>query len=205
MKLNKDFYSKDARVLAQDLLGKVLVHKIDGNVLKGIIVETEAYIGLIDKASHAYGNKRTPRVAPLYGPPGTTYVYSIYGMYRCFNIISGIEGNAEGVLIRGLEPIENLDIMANRRFKTNYSQLNKNQIKNFTNGPAKLCIAMGIGKEDNWKSVLNNEDFYVENGEHEILKENIIQAKRVGIDYAEEAVDFLWRFYIKGNLYVSKL
>lgn len=140
MRLTKDFYNKNALHLAKDLLGKILVHNVNGHILKGMIVETEAYIGAIDKASHAYNNKRTERTAPLYGPCGISYVYLIYGMYHCFNIISGMKDEAEGVLIRALEPVNDLEYMSILRFKKPYSELKKAQIKNLTNGPGKLCM-----------------------------------------------------------------
>ena len=107
--LEKEFYAKGALDLSKELLGKILVRKIDGRILKGRIVETEAYIGEIDKASHAYGGKITKRVEPLYKEGGIAYVYFIYGLYHCFNIIAGKEGKAEGVLIRGIEPLNEID------------------------------------------------------------------------------------------------
>lgn len=207
MKLIRDFYEKDARLLAKDLLGKVLVHKIDDILLKGKIIETEAYIGAIDKASHAYGGRMTQRVAPLYGPAGTVYVYFVYGMHYCFNIVAGQEGMAEGVLIRALEPLYNVDYMSQARFNKNYCELTKTQIKNLTNGPAKLCAAMKIGKNNNWQNVIENDELYLEepNYSDTLDLKDIVVTKRIGIDYAEEAIDFPWRFYIKGNNWVSRL
>lgn len=203
MRLTKDFYDKDALLLSKDLLGKILVHKVDGHILKGKIVETEAYIGALDKASHAYNNRRTERTAPLFGPAGISYVFFIYGMYNCFNIISGKENEGEGVLIRALEPVNDLEYMSLLRYKKPYSELKKAQIKNLTNGPGKLCIAMSINKTNNWDDLTSSEDFYLEYGE-EISLTDIVDSKRIGIDYAEEARDFLWRFHIKDNPYVSK-
>lgn len=204
MRLDKSFYEKSALDLAKDLLGKVLVHEINGETLKGIIVETEAYIGAIDKASHAYGGKITPSIEALYKKPGTIYVYSVYGMYTCFNIIAGKEGEAEGVLIRAIEPIKGINTMSLRRFNFLFNNLNKTQKRSITNGPAKLCIAMGIDKSYNCASVIRNDTLYVEENPNYEFNYEVVEAKRVGIDYAEEAVDFLWRFYIKDNFYVSK-
>ncbi len=130
MKLNRDFYSRDTLTVAKDLLGTILVHNIDGHILKGKIVETEGYLGVTDKAAHAYGGRRTKRVETMYGPPGTAYVYIIYGMYHCLNIITVKEGVPEGVLIRGgIEPLENIDQMAINRFQKPYEELTKYQKK----------------------------------------------------------------------------
>lgn len=203
MKLSHNFYSKDALTLSKDLLGKVLVRKVDGQVLKGKIVETEAYIGAIDKASHAYGGRRTERIEPLYGKGGISYVYFIYGMYFCFNVIAGLKDVAEGVLIRAIEPIEGIDYMSQIRTNKKPSELTRAQLKNISNGPSKLCMAMKITKANNWEDLVESEELYIEDAP-EISEDNIVESKRIGIDYAEEAKDFLWRFYIKDNPWVSK-
>jgi len=203
MRLTREFYARDTLVVAKDLLGKILVHEVNGVILRGKIVETEAYIGPIDKACHAYGGKRTPRVETLYGIPGIAYVYFIYGMYHCFNVITKEEGSPEGVLIRAIEPIDGINVMANLRFKKDYNKLTKAQIKNLTTGPSKLCIAMNINKENN-KQDLCTSHLYIEEIENENEEKiTIAEVKRVGIDYAQEAKDFLWRFYIKDNIWVS--
>ena len=201
-KLKQSFFERDTLDVAKDLLGKILVCIKDGEVCKGRIVETEAYIGSIDKACHAYGGRRTQKTEPLYGKPYIAYIYSIYGMYLCFNIITKKENEPEGVLIRALEPIEGKDIMAKRRFEKDYNELKNSEIKGLTNGPAKLCIAMNITKDMN-KFDMNNSDllYVIDDG---FKVENIVESKRIGIDYAEEAKDFLWRFYIKDNKYISK-
>ncbi|MBU3092010.1 DNA-3-methyladenine glycosylase [Clostridium sp. CM028] len=201
MRLIREFYAREALQVAKELLGKTLVHEVNGVKLRGKIVETEAYIGSIDKACHAYGGKHTPRLETLYGMPGIAYVYFIYGMYHCFNVITKEEGIAEGVLIRAIQPIEGLDEMSKLRFKKGYNELTKAQIKNLTTGPSKLCIAMNINKENN-KQDLCISELYIEDAV-EKEKIEIIEAKRIGIDYAEEAKDFLWRFYIKNNIWVS--
>ena len=189
----KDFYDTDALTLSKKLLGKVLVRNDSGVITKGIICETEAYIGAIDKASHAYGNRRTERTEPLYGPSGIIYVYFIYGMYNCFNIISGKENEAEGVLIRAVTPLEGQDVMCRRRYKKNLHEITKTQLKNLCNGPGKLCIAMNITRENNKEDLITSPNIYLENGE-DIPEDKIVKSKRIGIDYAEEAADFLWRF-----------
>lgn len=201
MKLTRDFYARETLQVAKELLGKFVVHEINGVKIKGRIVETEAYIGSIDKACHAFGGKRTPRTEPLYGKPGIAYVYFIYGMYHCFNVITKKEGEPEGVLIRAVEPIEGLEEMSKRRLGKSFKELTKTQIKNLTSGPSKLCIAFNIDKECN-KQDLCTSDLYIEEPE-EIDRFEIIETKRVGIEYAEEAKDFLWRFYIKDNPWVS--
>lgn len=204
MRLNKDFFNRDTLIVAKELLGKILVRKIDGVILKGKIVETEAYIGAIDKASHAYGGKRTNRTETLYAEPGTVYVFSIYGMYYCLNLISEEKDVAAGVLIRGIEPLEGIEKMSQLRYKKTYEELSNYEKKNFSNGPSKLCMALGIDKRDNCINTISSEELYVE--EDFLNKEvfSIVEAKRIGIDYAEEAKDFLWRFYIKDNKFVSK-
>jgi DNA-3-methyladenine glycosylase len=200
-KLTREFYARETLQVAKELLGKILVHEVNGVMLRGKIVETEAYIGSIDKACHAYGGKITPRLTTLYGRPGIAYVYFIYGMYHCFNVITKEEGFPEGVLIRAIEPIDGLEAMSNFRFKKTYNELTKAQIKNLTSGPSKLCIAININKENNNQDLCTSNLYIEDSVEKEIIE--IIETKRIGIDYAEEAKDFLWRFYIKNNIWVS--
>ena len=133
---------------------------------------------------------------------GYSYVYFIYGLYYCMNVVAMKEGIPEGVLIRAIEPVSGIETMSQRRFKKSYSELNKYQLKNLTNGPSKLCSAMDIAREQNSMDLLGDE-LYIEKGDSEAFE--IVEAKRVGIDYAEEAKNYLWRFYIKGNKYVSVL
>lgn len=204
MRLERDFFARDTLIVAKELLGKVIVREIDGVRLSGKIVETEGYIGSIDKASHAYGGKKTPRVEPLYGEPGISYVFSIYGMYECFNVISKEKGSPEGILIRAVEPIDGLEKIAQNRFRKSYDTLTAKEIKNLTNGPSKLCIALDINKKvHNFMDLVKSKELYIEDGD-KINSSDIVETTRVGIDYAEEAVDFPWRFYVKNNIYVSK-
>ena len=198
MILEKDFFKQGALDLAKDLLGKILVRECDGRILKGKIVETEAYIGEIDKASHAYNGRRTERTEPLFREGGIAYVYFIYGKYFCFNVISGIENKGEGVLIRAIEPLNEFDYLAEKRFNQNYDELTKAKEKALTNGPSKLCLAYSIDKSDNYKKLYEKGNLYIEDNYEDNLFE-IVESKRIGIDYAEEAIDFLWRFYIKDN------
>lgn len=201
MKLTRDFYSRDTLQVAKNLLGKILVHNIDGVLLKGRIVETEAYLGIKDKAAHSYGGRKTSRVQVMYGPSGFAYIYFIYGMYYCFNVVTQGEGIPEAVLIRGIEPLENIEQMAIYRFNKPYDKLSKYEKKNLTNGPGKLCMAYNIDKRLNGVDLCGNR-LYIEEGEKQNF--NIIQTKRIGIDYAEEAKDYLYRFYIENNPYISK-
>ncbi|GBG55416.1 putative 3-methyladenine DNA glycosylase [Sporomusaceae bacterium FL31] len=198
--LARAFYNRDSLIVAQDLLGKVLVREISGQKISVKIVETEAYMGITDRAAHSFGGRRTPRVEVMYGGPGISYVFLVYGMYHCFNIVTQEEGNPQAVLIRAAEPIGGFDLIAQNRFNKTYNQLSKSQIKNLTNGPGKLCRALLIDKSLNGEDLCSNK-LYVEEGEAE--KIHIVSSKRVGIDYAEEAKDYLWRFYIANNEYVS--
>jgi len=196
--LKRNYYMADTLVVARDLLGKYLVREYEGTYLIGRITETEAYIGAIDKACHAYGGKATPRTQTLYEQGGTSYVYFIYGMYHCMNVVTEKQGSAAAVLIRGLEMVKGLEEASMLRYGLSRQELTKSQIKNFSNGPGKLCKAMAITKDLN-KVDLCGRDFFitdkikgVENPTFEIAA-----AARIGIDYAGEARDFPWRFFVK--------
>lgn len=201
IKLERSFYRKTAIVLAKELLGKYLVFHNGNDKLVGKIVETEAYMGFIDKAAHSYNGRRTPRVEVMYGEEGHAYVYMIYGMYNCFNVVAAEKDVAQAVLVRALEPIEGLEIMSLNRYKKPLDQLKKAQIIGLTNGPGKICKAFGITRELNGED-LTKDRLYICAGEDENFQ--IVETTRIGIDYAEEAKDFPWRFYIKGNKFVSK-
>lgn len=202
MILDKQFYKQGALTLAKELLGNIIVREVDNITLRAKIVETEAYVGEIDKASHAYNDRRTERTEPLFREGGISYVFFIYGKYYCFNVISGIENKGEGVLIRAVEPLNEFDYLAQKRFDENYDELSESKKKALTNGPSKLCMALSIDKSDNYKNLYEKGDLYIEDGDGE--KFEVVETKRIGIDYAEEAIDFPWRFYIKGNKYISK-
>ncbi|AKL94405.1 3-methyladenine DNA glycosylase AlkA [Clostridium aceticum] len=201
-KLCREFYNRPTLEVAKDLLGKYLVHYVGSNKYIGKIVEVEAYIGEIDKACHAYNNKITNRTKVLYDPPGTAYVYLIYGMYYCFNVVTEEEGKAAAVLVRAVEPIEALEKMVENRYKKKMDEISKKQLKNLTNGPGKLCMAMHITKENNGMNLLGDELYIMESEETSSF--DIVTTKRINIDYAEEAIDFPWRFYIKDHPCVSK-
>lgn len=194
MKINRNFYNRDGLTVSEELLGKTLVHITEEGITKGKIVEVEAYMGAQDKAAHSYGNLRSERTKIQYGEGGYAYVYLIYGMHICMNIVANRETIPEAILIRALEPLEGIELMKKRR-KTN-------NIKLLCNGPGKLSQAMGITKE-NYGDDLCGETLYLEDG-IVIPKSKILKSKRINIDYAEEAKDYLWRFTIKDNPYVSK-
>ena len=202
MIIQKEFYDKSALEVAKELLGKVLVREVDGKILKSRIVETESYIGAIDKACHAYNGRRTKRTEILYSDCGVAYVYFIYGLYHCFNVVTNEKDVAEAVLIRAIEPLNEFDYISQVRYKKQFKELSKTQIKNLTNGPSKLCLAYLIDKDLNGDKLYEQGKIYLEESEENDFE--IVKTKRIGIDYAEEAKDFLWRFYIKDNDFVSK-
>lgn len=202
VKLNRSFYRDNAVALSKKLLGKYMIHVINGEELIGKIVETEAYMGVVDKAAHSYNGRRTGRTEVMYGEEGHAYVYFIYGMYHCLNVVAAEKEIAQAVLIRAIEPVKGIDIMTKLRFGKNIEELKKAQVLALTNGPGKLCKAFSITKLQNGEDLSGNKLFICESRNvYENFK--IIEAKRIGIDYAEEARDYLWRFYIEGNPYVS--
>ncbi len=192
-KLEREFYCQSSIRLAQELLGKILVHNGNGDKISGRIVEVEAYMGMEDKAAHSYAGKRTKRTEVMYGIPGILYVFSIYGMYSCVNVVAGEVEIPQAVLIRAIEPIDGLNQMALNRYKKIYEFLSKKERVNLANGPGKLCIAMGIDKSANGAD-LCGDVFFLEDDD---CSPEIVSSKRIGIDYAEEAVDFPWRFQSK--------
>ncbi|MFU0825726.1 DNA-3-methyladenine glycosylase [Clostridium sp.] len=199
-KLERDFYKRSAIEVAKELLGKYLVHEYKGNKLIGRIVEVEAYMGVEDKAAHSYGGRRTERTEVMYKEGGYTYVFQIYGMYYCVNVVTSEMDIPQAVLIRALEPIEGLEEMSRNRYKKSYEELTAYQKKNLTNGPGKLCMAMNIDKTLNGEDLCGSRLYILDNKE----KFNTVYSKRINIDYAEEAKDYLWRFYIEGSKYISK-
>ncbi|MCD3193892.1 DNA-3-methyladenine glycosylase [Clostridium botulinum C] len=199
-KLNKEFYRRDTIQVAKDLLGKYIVINEDNEKIIAKIVEVEAYLGINDKAAHSYGGRRTERTKVMYEDGGCVYVFQIYGMYNCLNIVTSHKEVPQAVLIRAVEPISNIDKFSFNRFKKNFNELTKYQQKNITNGPGKLCMAMNITKEFNGEDLSLDRIYILDNKE----EFQVVSSKRIGIDYAEEAKDYLLRFYIKDNKYVSK-
>ena len=194
-KLERGFYLRDALTAAPDLLGKLLVHESREGRTSGLIVEVEAYVGPGDKGAHSYGGRPTERTRVQYGPGGYAYVYLIYGMYACFNIVLCTPGRPESALVRALEPREGEALMAKRRKGAPRSQL--------CSGPGKLCQAMGITLADRGAD-LCGERLYLEEGDP-VSPEEILLSPRVNIDYAQEYRDCLWRYYLRGNPFVSKV
>jgi len=198
-KLDRPFYEADTLTVAENLIGKILVHEYDGKALLGRIVETEAYIGSLDKAAHCYNNKMTERTQIMFGEPGHAYVYLIYGMYHCLNVVTEGKGIGAAVLIRALEPLKGLNEMSLNRYNKKEG-LSKREIINLTNGPGKLCKAFKIDKSYYGEDLTGDRLYICDDG----YKGAIERTKRINIDYAEEAKEFLWRFILKDNKFVSR-
>lgn len=200
-KLPKEFYLGDTVEIARALLGKYLARRLGDELLVCRIVETEAYVGRIDKACHAYNYRLTPRTETLFREGGCTYIYFTYGMHHCLNFVTEPEGEPSAVLIRGLVPIQGTDAVSQLRFGKPYSELNAYQLKNFLNGPGKVCKGLSLSRAQNGMDLLGDElfctDSVAEFGLSDTFSGVIRTAKRVGIDYAEEAVDFPWRFILE--------
>jgi DNA-3-methyladenine glycosylase len=192
MILQRSFYQKDTIEVAKNLLGKILVHETAEGTTSGRIVECEAYRGPEDLAAHSSGGRRTARNECMYGEKGHAYVYFIYGLYYCVNVTAGdVEGKPEAVLFRGLEPLEGVELMAKRRKTT----------VNLANGPSRLCIAMGITKAQNMADMTASPLYILD--APKVPEEEIVSTKRVGVDYGKEYKDMPWRFYLRGNKFVS--
>ena len=213
MKLSRDFYNRDAQIVAKELLGKLLVRETPDGVVKGRIVEVEVYKGTqdsMDYACHAFPMKRTNRTEIMFGEAGHAYIYLIYGMYCCLNLVCNAENVPECVLIRALDPVEGLDLMRTRRRQEKPYAL--------CSGPGKLCQALSLTKEENGLD-LCGEELYVESDETargvkeiERVEENgkpvqtrfqIAASKRINIDYAGEAKEFPWRYTLAGHPFLS--
>lgn len=197
MKLPKAFYTRpDVVQISRELLGKFLYTNIDGILTGGMIVETEAYSGRNDKACHAHLERRTKRTEIMYAEGGHAYVYLIYGIYSLFNIVTNVEGLADAVLIRAIEPTDGLREMQLRR---NLAAIQHN----LTGGPGLLTMALGI-KTKHYGEDLTGNLIWLEDRGIVIPENEIIASPRVGIAYAEEHVHLPWRFRIKGNKWTSK-
>ena len=195
-KLPKDFYLDDPVIIAPKLLGKILVRKIDNITLAGQIVEVEAYRGEDDPAAHSFSGQ-TNRNDVMFRKGGLLYVYFTYGMHFCSNVVTGGEGNGWAVLIRGIEPLEGIGTMAVNRF--NKTDITKREKINLTNGPAKICQAFSIARNENGCDLIGDEIYLLD--APQIKKNSIVVTTRIGI---KKAVDYKWRFYIKNNPYISK-
>jgi len=197
VKLDVDFYRvKEVLSIARNLLGKYLFTNINGEISGGFIVETEAYNGITDKASHAYGNRKTNRTQTMYETGGIAYVYLCYGIHEMLNVVTSVEGEPHAVLIRAINPTEGIDLMLERRKMTSLKN-------NLTAGPGSVAKALGISRKMNTFS-FQSEEIWIEDCGLVLPEEQIAAVPRVGVAYAKEDALLPYRFYIKGNPYVSK-
>ena len=196
-KLLREFYTRaNVLTVARQLLGQVLVVPAsDGTRVSGVIVETEAYRGPQDRASHAYGARRTNRTETMYQIGGTAYVYFVYGMYYQFNVVTNVAEIPHAVLIRALEPVEGIELMRRRR--------PGRSDHNLTSGPGKLCVALGIDRRLDRADLLGDR-VWIEKGGSRISPSAIASGPRIGVEYAEEWADKPWRFWIRNNPFVSR-
>ena len=195
--MKREFFLRDTKTVGEELIGKYLVRKRSEGEIIVQITETESYCGPEDKACHAYGWRNTKRVEPLYMMGGHAYVYLIYGMYYCLNVVTEPEGMPCAVLIRSGEIIRGADFISSNRFGKKYGDLNGSQKKNLMNGPGKLCIGLQIGLDLN-KSDMIGEDQLLYLAEDTIeRKVSVEKTPRIGIEYAQEYADKLWRFIKK--------
>lgn len=196
-KLPLEFYQhRDVLSVSTSLLGKYVLSFINGELAGGMIVETEAYRAPKDRASHAYNMRRTNRNEVMYGPGGHAYIYLCYGLYSLLNIITNEKDIPEGVLVRAIEPLIGLPIIAKRR--------GKEQIEpRLTSGPGLVSQALGLTYRDNGESLVGNR-LWIEDRGIKIPKSDIIASPRVGVDYAGEDASLPWRFRIKNNKWTSR-
>jgi len=196
-KLELDFYDREDVVsIARELLGKIVVTHIDGKLTSGRIVETEAYVAHIDKASHSFAGKRTLRNEHMYSSAGTAYVYICYGMHQMLNVVTNKKDIPDAVLIRAIEPIKGIDIMLKRTGKANLDNT-------LTKGPGNVGKALGISKSYSGKNLLHDEIAIYRDKESDIPDELIGASKRIGIESAGKDALLPYRFYIRGNKFVS--
>jgi DNA-3-methyladenine glycosylase len=195
-KLRVEFYDrKDVVQIARDLLGKIIVTKFDGVLTSGKITETEAYIGLTDKASHSFGGKRILRNEHMYAAPGIAYVYICYGMHHLFNVVTNKKDIPDAVLIRAVEPLKGIETMLRRTDKIKLDNT-------LTKGPGNVGRALGISKNHSGLNLLGNKIFICDDDIYFDDKE-IGASKRIGVESAGAAALYQYRFYVKGNKYVS--
>lgn len=201
-RLSRNFYREDTVEIAKKLLGTYLVRELNGQRLVCRITETEAYVGRCDKACHAYGYRRTARTSTLFGPPGHAYLYLIYGMYHCLNFVTEPEGEPAAVLIRAAEPVAGEELIRRARFGDR--PLTPYQRKNFLNGPGKLCQGLYLTRAENGLDLTGDTLFVCETAADAGVfdrpppeGEMVRSGPRIGIDYAEEAKDFPWRFWLE--------
>lgn len=197
-RLGRGFFERDPRVVARALLGQRLVHRRDGVVVAGIIVETEAYLGVRDRAAHTFGGRRTDRNASMWLRGGHVYVYQIYGMHYCMNVVAGNEEQPVAVLVRALEPDLGLEKMRHRRPAARRDV-------DLCSGPGKLCAALGIDRTQDGADLPRHPDLWIEATRSRALpRSKIVAGPRVGIDYAGDWVQRPLRFAVRGNPHVSR-
>ena len=195
-KLSIDFYQReDVVAIAQELLGKLLVTVVDGKRSAGRIVETEAYNGIIDRAAHSYGGRRTQRTEIMFAAGGVAYVYLCYGIHYLFNVVTNTLDHPQAVLIRALEPVSGVAHMLDRTRKLQPDT-------SLTRGPGNVARAMGIDKTFNGHSLLSKDLFIADDG-HRYQPEEWMASPRIGVDYAGDDAQLPYRFYVKGNPYLS--
>ena len=185
MKLSREFYRQSALIVARELIGKKLICKTTEGLTGGIIIEAEAYMGANDAAAHSYKNRRTNRTEAMFNDGGHAYIYLIYGMYICFNVVANVKDIPEAVLIRAIKPTDGFELMQRRR--------NKQLIKDLCSGPGKLTQALGITR-NHYNIDLCGDEIYIESTD---LKLEVERTKRINIDYAGEAANYPWRFIAK--------
>ena len=195
-KLDYNFYRRnDVITIARDLLGKVLVTNWGGAITSGRIVETEAYNGVIDRASHAYNGRRTARTEIMYNDAGSGYVYLCYGIHHLFNVVTNVKNIPHAILIRAVEPLQGINIMLQRTGK-------QNPDRTLTSGPGNVSKALGIYTLHSGVSLLDDMIFIADDG-FQLRNNAIIATPRIGVDYAQEDALLPYRFIIKDNPYVS--
>lgn len=195
-KLPLQFYQgPDVILIARELIGKILITEIGGVITSGRIVETEAYIGLTDKASHSFGGRRTARNEHMYAKAGTAYVYICYGMHHLFNVVTNKKEVPDAVLVRAVEPIAGIDVMLKRTGKKVFDNT-------LTRGPGNAAKALGISKMHSGTNLLGAV-IYIAGDGYELTEQLIGASKRIGVESAGAAVHYPYRFFLKGNPFVS--
>lgn len=204
--LDRAFFARDARNVARDLLGTLLVHRLDGQELIVRITETEAYVGPEDLASHARGGRMTQRNRVMFGEAGHVYVFLIYGMYHCFNITAGVVHRPEAVLLRAGEAVDGIETMLARRKLMGKAMSEQRRSREIASGPGRLCQALGLDLTHNGLDLtaetLSHPVFIARDG-FSVKPEDIEADARIGIDYAGEFREKPWRYYLKTNHTVS--
>jgi DNA-3-methyladenine glycosylase len=195
MKLNHTFYQRNDTVeMAKELLGQFLYTNFDGNLTGGMIVETEAYMGVSDSSCHTFNNKKTKRNASMYNRGGVIYMYVCYGIHDMLNIVTGDEENSQVILIRAIKPLIGIDMMKQRRGEV--------PLKRLAKGPGSLAKALGLNRIHDGISLLEDSIWIEENGDV-VKAESIIESPRIGLGCPEPYLSMPWRFFLKGNSFVS--